>query len=421
MKLPLLLALAFVLTDSSSDNVAWLKKNAAPLRTISASDGDDFKDLEPFRAAIGKARVVQLGEICHGDGSTFEARGRLIRFLHEKCGFDVLVFESGMFDCKRVNDELGSATPIETVTGLGLFPLWARSAQCQGSFEYARKCAGSKTPLEIAGFDIQPSGTASKSYPDFVEEVLGEGAIDEETSDAFAALNTAVRSPNKDASPKDDEVARVSTAFTKAVAVARAAKKVDPRTLDFVERTLSNWQKQFALRSMLLANDMEKASDLRDEAMGSNLVWLANEYFKGRKLIVWAASRHLGRALSKAAPPEKPDFYANMVSMGDVVRRGLGDDAYTLVFTAHHGKYSIAGQTATEIPAAPAGSFEDLCHRTEARFLFVDLRSRRGDTSAFPAARMSARPFGFMNCDGDWPAIVDGFFFIDEMAPSTAK
>src|SRR5688572_14029768 len=72
--------------------VAWLKEHAIGLKSIDPGD-EDFSDLEPLRKAIGAARIVQLGEQSHGDGATFHAKARLIKFLHQKMGFDVLAME----------------------------------------------------------------------------------------------------------------------------------------------------------------------------------------------------------------------------------------------------------------------------------------------------------------------------------------
>src|SRR5262245_21383393 len=83
--------------------IAWLKDNAVTVQSIDPDDSDDFSDLEPLKQLIGDARVVALGEQSHGDGAVFYAKGRLIKFLHEQMGFDVLAWESGMFDCREVD------------------------------------------------------------------------------------------------------------------------------------------------------------------------------------------------------------------------------------------------------------------------------------------------------------------------------
>jgi hypothetical protein len=53
------------------------------IRTVDPAD-QDFSDLEPLRAAIGTARIVQLGEPSHGAGSSFAAKTRLVMFLHQR-------------------------------------------------------------------------------------------------------------------------------------------------------------------------------------------------------------------------------------------------------------------------------------------------------------------------------------------------
>ena len=70
--------------ESSNDDirVVWLNQNAIPLRSIDPND-KDFSDLEPLVKAIGNARIVQLGEQTHGDGATFLAKTRLIKFLQK--------------------------------------------------------------------------------------------------------------------------------------------------------------------------------------------------------------------------------------------------------------------------------------------------------------------------------------------------
>src|SRR5262249_31840131 len=128
-------------TTGDEERVAWLKSHAAAIRSIDPDDAD-FIDLEPFRRAIGDARIVLLGEQTHGDGATFHAKTRLIRFLHEKCGFDVLAFESGLYDCHKAWTLLreGKVSPAKAVAN-GVFAIWTQSEQVRPLIEYLGKQA----------------------------------------------------------------------------------------------------------------------------------------------------------------------------------------------------------------------------------------------------------------------------------------
>jgi erythromycin esterase len=139
--------------------IAWLKKSAVAVRTIDPMD-DDFADLMPLAKAIGTARVVALGEQSHGDGATFVAKHRLIRFLHERMGFDVLVWESGLFDCGGVDAALLGGMPPEKAAVQGIFGIWTMSGQVLPVVQYAASTLKTPHRLEMAGMDCQFSTAA---------------------------------------------------------------------------------------------------------------------------------------------------------------------------------------------------------------------------------------------------------------------
>ena len=70
----------------------YVKKNLHIVNSINPKD-TNFDDL----VEIGDAKLVLLGEQCHGDGDTFAAKSRLVKYLHEKKGFNVLAFEADFF------------------------------------------------------------------------------------------------------------------------------------------------------------------------------------------------------------------------------------------------------------------------------------------------------------------------------------
>src|SRR5690348_12910399 len=84
------------LSINEDPRIDWLKKNAVRLKSVEPTD-EDFSDLMPLKSIIGDSvKLVMLGEQSHGDGTTFLAKTRMIKFLHEKMGFDILAFESNM-------------------------------------------------------------------------------------------------------------------------------------------------------------------------------------------------------------------------------------------------------------------------------------------------------------------------------------
>src|SRR5215475_2190369 len=140
--------------ETRASRVAWLDEHTDELRSIDISD-NEFEDLKTFGKAIGDARIVMLGEQSHGDGTTFQAKARLIRFLHEEMGFDVLAFESGLYDMRKVRERIRAGKDARKAVRHGLFRPWSFSRQVQPLIDYVGERAQSRRPLELAGFDCQ--------------------------------------------------------------------------------------------------------------------------------------------------------------------------------------------------------------------------------------------------------------------------
>jgi hypothetical protein len=78
---------------------AWTQSvtaEAQPLRSLSAARYEDLKFLDDRLSGV---RLVQLGESGHGVREFSQAKIRLIKYLHEHLGFDVIAFESGLYEC----------------------------------------------------------------------------------------------------------------------------------------------------------------------------------------------------------------------------------------------------------------------------------------------------------------------------------
>ncbi|HSS15224.1 MAG TPA: erythromycin esterase family protein, partial [Rhizomicrobium sp.] len=130
----------------------WLAANAKPIRTVDPQS-EDFSDLEPLAAAIGKARVVQLGEPSHNAGTCFAAKVRLIKFLHQRLNFDVVVWESGIYDVELAEAGLRAGEDPSAAAQRGILRNWSGSEECRPLFAYAQQSHATARPLAMAGFD----------------------------------------------------------------------------------------------------------------------------------------------------------------------------------------------------------------------------------------------------------------------------
>lgn len=134
--------------------VRLIAERAVPLRSIDPA-ATETSDLAPLAGYLDGVRVVQIGEASHGDGSTFLVRRRLIRYLHQELGFDVLAFEAGLSDATALDGLLHGETSVEEAANTRLPRVWSACLEAQGVLEYARSTHSGPSPLEITGFDVQ--------------------------------------------------------------------------------------------------------------------------------------------------------------------------------------------------------------------------------------------------------------------------
>jgi erythromycin esterase len=400
------------------ERVAWLTTNAVGVRSIDPLD-DDFSDLMPLARLIGNARVVGLGEQSHQDGSTFYAKSRLIRFLHEKMGFNVLAFEAGTYDCERADRAIAAGLPAyDTIARAIGGAIWKNPAVVS-VVEYARATRRSRTPLTVTGFDVQVSGESERDFADDLFGFLGRQypgrtppATREEMIEAVLAAAFPYHGPG-------ERLLEAQTAITGLLEfVSRpGATGTTSREPAFFRRIIENLRDAEALVDVNPA----RASEFRDSRMADNVVWLAEERFPKEKIILWAASQHLERNPRevKAIPGTLPG--AVYTRMGDRLAEKLGTRYYSIAVTGFEGKDprfdpAQGGMNIPALPASRPGSLEDLLHRSRYEYAFLNLRGI--PIGHWLRKPVIARPMGIPGARGAdiaseavWPDHFDAFFY----------
>jgi erythromycin esterase len=419
--------------DLSSDDAlqTWITKSAVTVRSIDAAD-EDFEDLEPLIDAIGSARVVQLGEPSHGAGTSFAAKVRLIKFLHRRMGFDVVVWESGFYDLELTQAGMRAGEDAVAAARRGIFTLWSNAEEVRPLFEYAKASQTTTSPLDMAGFDMQV--TADGSMERFATDLrsfvaaLGESALRARASElANQAIEARGRVFSAMQAEDLESLRDAAAGLLSLIRNKRAAFEEvhGSRTSSFMEHAIENMRIDAVNRydAHLSAAPNVERENRRDALNASNLHWLIQDGYPGRKIIVWAHNVHVMNAYYSSdwrtvhLEPQPTD----MKPSGVFLAEWLKDGVYTIGMTTYQGQDGLAiADVASPIDPADAGSLESRLHRLGKPYVFLDVRSVRGSHKHPLHTRQSMRiPKYDNNSLPDLTKAFGAIFYIDHMAPAT--
>jgi erythromycin esterase-like protein len=148
--------LLFILlnTLSSAQKIELSNSDFRPVRTISPLD-EDFSDLQFLKEVFKDKRIILLGEQSHGEGATFEAKVRLIKFLHKEMGFDMLSFESGLYENYKTYAKIEDTNYTESPLKESIYQMWSDTKEFEPLLKYIHETKRSNNPLLVTGFDCQ--------------------------------------------------------------------------------------------------------------------------------------------------------------------------------------------------------------------------------------------------------------------------
>ena len=403
---------------------AWLRKHAATIRSIDPDD-EDFTDLAFLREQLRGVRVVLLGESDHGNGSDYKAKTRLVKFLHREMGFDVLALESGIFGTAEAWRALPAQAEPRDAFLRGVFRVWGWSEQVQPLIRYLAASARGGHPLELTGFDCQFREPAARdSLVPSLREFLTRSGIDTPLADANSRaariLSWAVEGsvpPDRKPLPQLAEKAEFVRSLQ---ATAESAERlVTTREGQFWAQVLRSVSAQMGHSYYWEPPVSADDGPIRDRQMGENLVWLANTYYRGHKIIVWAATSHTMRNQRGPVVDGLRGFH-----MGQRVWEVLGSESFVIGMTSYTGVnacITCSGGMEDQVQNVvadqdPSFEFEELMHAADYTFGFVNLRRAR-EAGQWLGGTFAARP-DFQSYRAPWSEVLDGLFFIHTQEPS---
>ncbi|MEL7298597.1 MAG: erythromycin esterase family protein [Pseudomonadota bacterium] len=408
-------AAAFVTGESAS----WFADNVSVVRSL--TEDDDFSDLEFLGPLIDGKRIVSLGESSHGVEEYSQAKLRLIKYLHEVQGFNVLAFEGGLFDCERAQVFLESDLARNAMNSC-LFSVWHTRTVLE-LLDYVRSTQTTATPLRVTGFDVQASGVNFDERGSQLRAMFRK--ISSDRADSVFAIESDYRGLARAALGASSASDAVMVTLRDAIPQIRADYQLIADELEaslsvvtadgeFSEREV-RIAVQYARTSPDWADQITQQFSLgrgyaeRDRGMASNLIALSETVYSNEKVIVWAHNAHLRHQGTGLVPD---------ANMGAIVHRTLEDQMYTIGFYMYRGQHDFPDGARRTIAPPLDNSLEAIFYSRRLSWLFLDLenapRSAGGAWIDLPTPTWA---WGEIELPLVLSAEYDGLLIIDNVTP----
>lgn len=402
-------------TTFAQDIQSYVKANTVAIASVDAT-ADNDADLAAVGRAIGEARVVTLGEQDHGDGTTFQAKARLIKYLHEQKGFNVLAFESDFYGLTQGWEQLDKQPDsIRHFLRRNIFPIWTRSQDCRYLFEqYIPQSFQTANPLQVSGFDSQLYLAYSRLHlkQDLNNYLTAQGLASNFPSPAayqafLAAVQDLLTQEYEPKAHRPDMRATLENGFRllDQAPLAPGAVSVWPRVLASLQAYMNTtWDTQ----------------QVRDKAMADNLTFLLTHQYKDDKLIVWAANSHVMRYTDQLKSKAKNFNRVVWHNMGTyfVQDPRWAKQTYVLGFASYQGTAGRLGTTPFTVQAPDKKGMETWVPASmEYSFLDFTPYNQQFNYPATPFLLKSPTHFTIPArvVRVPWNLAYDGLFFIRDM------
>lgn len=380
------------------------------LKSINIENDESF-DLAFLDTIIGNKQIVFLGEQLHSDGTSFQAKSRLIRYLHEKHNFNIVLYEAGLHDMwlmdYQAKQQAGGTIKFDPATGL--YPFWWDNESCTPLWEYYNKTLQSDDPITLGGFDIQLTGnyhnkdTRAKS----LKEYLFEKQINIEEFPSFNnvidQLSYTYKWEYKHFSPTRFDSIQIDLSN-----ILNQLQKPVTEKDNIYYRYIKGIYDYGQLMWNYNPGDMPRMN-ARDSLMSENLIWQIDSLYNNQKIIIWLANLHLFKS---TLTNEGSSF----TPLGKYIKDKYPDSSYMMAFTSYALADSNSQDTYSE---AGANSLEYLLHSNKYKYAFLNMSDINSDSF------LKKEFFSIMNQRAnekyEWSNLIDGLFYIDVISTINNK
>jgi erythromycin esterase len=410
-----------------SDNgvtYTWLINNGHNVKSLTSNNYDDLIFLK--KALQGK-QYVFLGESSHGVAEYSVAKVRLIKYLHEDLGFDVIAFESHMGDAAVASTELTTNPYTNANKIMGKFLYVWNNQQTKPLFDYIINNQD-KDPLSFIGFDMKTSGI----FINFINEWIQR--YNKTEAQEFSKLETNwaemyLNLENEEKKLTQEDVQYYENGYNKAISFVNIHSKdlstnfpKNKNLKDILIKTLQN-KSEFIKRASQSNYTEVDIFGIRDLMMGENITWLSDIIYPNKKIIFWGHNTHIRDNNTEIYAKDYGRNYFQKwkpKSMFEILPSKFKMKSYNIGFYMHDGLFKAGEKTIKVNNGKGYGenSLEYILNQVPYDYFFIDIEGqKKGENNKWMFDPITALS------QGEWQEKLivrrhyDGLFYIKHVSP----
>lgn len=386
---------------------------------------------------LTNAKMVLLGEPTHGDGAIFEKKFEIIRTLHENEGFNVLVFESGLYDNYKAYSLIQNGEASMELYRDNIYPMWSYT----DTFEKLLNYLSTHPDLRLLGFDSQESGLFLDHFLIDLKKLLKQNNRYTINDNVFEELEKTLVLKDLE-SYVNNKIDSLSL-YQNIENIRHALESVEKR--DLMSRVIvQSFESAFSDMDFILKSLQKEevfVQNPRDKQMAQNLIFV-KELFPDEKIIAWGANYHFSNRIddfqftdltenylreqtilvNNILGHEELDFenevenFKNLAfakPMGRILKEKYGQELFSLAFTSYEGDYLGYHDETFPILEPPAESLEAGFKALGTKDTLLVLKPHQG--------KFYTSVLGYLPIYSDWKNIFDGIYYIEKMYPPGFK
>ena len=360
-----------------------------------------YDDLAFLKPLLQEKRIVALGESGHGVAQFNAIKVRMIKYLHEQLGYNLIAFEAPMAGCAAADAMIGSEPPHKVMRKC-LFGVW-HSSETVELFNYVAKARAAGRDLHITGFDVQDMRLQPGGM-DLIKRIIGPQRS--ELTARFERAETALATIRAKR-PSAAEEAELTDVY-RTVAEALGDHDQPGNGVDAGERTFLRMQmlSRVAVVAMSVAPmGSREALEGRDAAMAVNFNYLLQQRHPGKKVIVWGHNAHVAKQWPE---PQQPRM------MGSHLAETYGKSMYVVGLVMGSGQAANNMRQLYDVAQPDPASIEGAFAGAAVKMGFLDFASNKASWMSMP---VMTRDWGKRPIFITPEASFDGLIYIDTVTP----